>query len=69
MTQDIISKALDMITNGYNLNQVAAILMVDRVALMSAINGASGISAPPAETKSKTIETNIKPMFEDEEGL
>lgn len=67
MTQETISKAIGMITSGYNLNQVAAMLMVDRVALMDAINGASGISAGPAPKKTKKVEDT--PLFEDEPGL
>jgi hypothetical protein len=67
MTQETITKAIDMITSGYNLNQVAAMLMVDRVALMNAINGASGISSGPAPKKLKKVED--KPLFEDEPGL
>ena len=69
MTKETIASALDMINKGYNLNQVAAILMVDRVALIDAINGASGIYAPPIAKTTKKVETKIEPMFEEEEGL
>jgi len=67
MTQETITKAIGMITSGYNLNQVAAMLMVDRVALMDAINGTSGISVGPTPKKPNKVED--KPLFEDEPGL
>ena len=69
MNQEIVTKAIDMVNKGYNLNQVAAMLMVDRVSLMDAINGASGVSSGPTPKKVKKVETQIEPMFEDEEGL
>jgi hypothetical protein len=70
MTQETITKAIGMITSGYNLNQVAAMLMVDRVALMNAINGASGMyTAPSPTTPKKTKKVEDTPLFEDEPGL
>jgi len=69
MTQEIVTKAIDMINKGYNLNQIAAMLMVDRVALMDAINGASGMYTAPTPTTKKTKKVEDKPLFEDEPGL
>ena len=70
MTKEIVTKAIDMINKGYNLNQIAAMLMVDRVALMDAINGASGMyTAPTPTTPKKTKKIEDKPLFEDEPGL
>jgi hypothetical protein len=66
MTQEIIDKAKALLAAGYNMNQVAAMLMIDRVALSSALI----TPAPVAEKKTtKKVETTIEPMFEEEEGL
>jgi len=69
MTQEVVKRAVDMLNKGYNMNQVAAVLVVDRVALMDAINAASGLSAEPKPAKTKKVETHIEPMFEEEPGL
>ena len=44
MTNEIKQKALSMIQDGYNLNQIASILMVDKLTLANDLNGSSGIS-------------------------
>jgi hypothetical protein len=44
MTNETKQKALSMIQDGYNLNQIASILMVDKLVLMSELNGSTGIS-------------------------
>ena len=44
MTNEIKQKALSMIQDGYNLNQIASILTVDKLVLMSELNGSTGIS-------------------------
>jgi hypothetical protein len=69
MIQEIKSQAVAMLASGLDLNQVAAILMVDKVALMKEINGAEGITAAPIEKVVKTKKVEEKPLFEDEPGL
>jgi hypothetical protein len=56
MTQEIIEKAKSMLAGGYNMNQIAAMLMVDRVALSTAL-----IEKP------KKVKT--EPLFPEEPGL
>jgi hypothetical protein len=58
MTQEIKDKARNMLASGYNMNQIASILMVDRVVLSTAL-----IEKP----KTKKIEDT--PLFENEPGL
>lgn len=69
MTQEIKNQAVSMLASGLDLNQVAAILMVDKVALMKEINDAEGITAAPIEKVVKTKKVEEKPLFEDEPGL
>jgi hypothetical protein len=59
MTQDIIEKAKSMLAGGYNMNQIAAMLMVDRVTLSAAL-----IEKPKKSTKVEN-----EPLFVDEPGL
>jgi hypothetical protein len=58
-----------MLASGLNLNQVAAMLMIDKVALMKEINGAEGITPAPIEKVIKTKKVEDTPLFEDEPGL
>jgi hypothetical protein len=62
MTQETIDKAKALLAAGYNMNQIASMLTVDRVALSTAL-----IEKPVKTTKK--VETKIEPMFEEEEGL
>jgi hypothetical protein len=69
MTQELKAKAVSMLASGLNLNQVAAMLMIDKVALMKEINGAEGITPAPIEKTPKTKKVEDTPLFEDEPGL
>jgi hypothetical protein len=51
MTNEIKQKALSMIQDGYNLNQIASILMVDKSNLANKLNGSSGISTGESTIK------------------
>jgi hypothetical protein len=69
MTQELKAQAVSMLASGLNLNQVAAMLMIDKVALMKEINGAEGITPAPIEKVIKTKKVEDTPLFEDEPGL
>ena len=58
MTQETIDKAKAMLASGYNMNQIAAMLVVDRLALSSALT-----------EKPKKSEIKSEPLFVDEPGL
>jgi len=62
MTQEIITKAKALLAAGYNMNQIASMLTVDRVSLSAAM-----LEIPVKTTKK--VETTIEPMFTEEEGL
>ena len=70
MTNEIIQQAKGMIGEGYDLNQVSAILMIDKIAL------AKAIAEPVKKTKVETPEKPELPGAEfnatgwmNEEGL
>jgi hypothetical protein len=66
MTPENITKAKELLAAGYNMNQIASMLMIDRVALSNALM----TPAPVVEKKpTKKSEVKIEPMFEEEEGL
>jgi hypothetical protein len=81
MTNEIKQKALSMIQDGYNLNQIASILMIDKSTLANELNGSSGISTgePTIKTTSSGgtegtsggsgIATNSASGWQNEEGL
>jgi hypothetical protein len=81
MTNEIKQKALSMIQDGYNLNQIASILTIDKLVLMNELNGSSGISTGKSTikiTSSGTTEgtsggsgiaTNSTSGWQNEEGL
>lgn len=69
MTQELKAQAVSMLASGLNLNQVAAMLMIDKVALMKEINGAEGITPAPIEKVIKPKKVEDTPLFEDEPGL
>ena len=81
MTNEIKQKALSMIQDGYNLNQIASILMVDKSNLANELNGSSGISTGKSTIKITSsgdtegtsggsgIATNSTSGWQNEEGL
>tara|TARA_R110000823_G_C15908885_1_gene497574 strand:- start:1228 stop:1377 length:150 start_codon:yes stop_codon:yes gene_type:complete len=48
MTKEILDKAKYMVARGYDMNKVAAILMVDKISLIKALKTPSG---KPKKTK------------------
>jgi len=69
MTKELKHKAAAMIASGFDMNQVAAILMIDKLTLMKELNGTKGIETAPAEKVIKSKKVEDKPLFEDEPGL
>jgi hypothetical protein len=81
MTNEIKQKALSMIQDGYNLNQIASILMVDKSNLANELNGSSGISTGESTIKTTSsggtegtsggsgIATNSTSGWQNEKGL
>ena len=81
MTNEIKQKALSMLQNGYNLNQIASILMVDKSNLANELNGSSGISTGESTIKTTSsggtegtsggsgIATNSTSGWQNEKGL
>ena len=58
MDNQTIEKAKSLLANGYNMNQIASMLTVDRVALSVAL-----IEKP------KKVKIENEPLFVDEPGL
>jgi hypothetical protein len=58
MDNQTIEKAKSLLANGYNMNQIASILTVDRVALSVALM-----------EKPKTIKSKEEPLSQDTSGL
>jgi hypothetical protein len=81
MTNEIKQKALSMIQDGYNLNQIASILTVDKSTLANELNGSSGVSTGESTIKTTSsggtegtsggsgIATNSTSGWQNEEGL
>jgi hypothetical protein len=81
MTNEIKQKALSMLQNGYNLNQIASILMVDKSNLANELNGSSGIITGESTIKTTSsgggegtsggsgIATNSTSGWQNEKGL
>jgi predicted DNA-binding protein YlxM (UPF0122 family) len=59
MTQDQINIVKGYLIDGYDLNRVAAIMMISRTELEKSI----------VETPTKKAKVEDKPLFEDEPGL
>jgi predicted DNA-binding protein YlxM (UPF0122 family) len=66
MTPQQLEQVKGYIAAGYNMNQVAAMMMISKVAIEAAL--ATPASVVEKKT-TKKIETTIEPMFEEEEGL
>jgi len=66
MNKETLDKARLMVASGYNMNQVASILMVDKVALMNALNGNSGLTPEKPKKSTKVVD---EPLFPEEPGL
>jgi hypothetical protein len=58
MTQETIDTAKSMLAGGYNINQVAAMLVVDRLELSTALT-----------EKPKKVKIETEPLFPEEPGL
>jgi hypothetical protein len=58
MTQEILDKAKAMLAEGYNMNQIASMLTVDRLMLSAALL-----------EKPKKVKIENEPLFVDEPGL
>ena len=67
MTQKQIDTAKGYLASGYDLNQVAAIMMVGRHIIEEAL--ATPTPAPAKKAKKETPKLDIDPMFVEEEGL
>ena len=66
MTPEQIKQAKGYLASGYDMNQVAAIMMIGRAAIEAAL----ATPKPVVEKKTtKKPEIKIEPMFEQEEGL
>jgi hypothetical protein len=64
MTRETI---LGMLAEGFNLNQIAAIHMINKHTLQEILD--AGACAPIIEKSKKTPKIDIDPMFTEEEGL
>jgi hypothetical protein len=62
MTQETINTAKSMLASGLNMNQIASMLMVDRLALSAAM-----LDTPVKTKKTPKVETET--LFPDEPGL
>lgn len=65
MTPKQLDQVKGYLAAGYNMNQVAAIMMIGRATIESALS----TPAPVEKKSSKKVENKIEPMFEGEEGL
>jgi hypothetical protein len=66
MTQDEIKKIKDLHLDGYNDNQIAAMLMIPKQVVTSTLDGNLVVEKTGTKGKSKVENT---PLFPDEEGL
>ena len=68
MTQNEIDKIKNLALDGYNDNQIAAMLMIPKQVVTSTLNGDLVVEKTGTKGKSKPVIEDT-PLFEDEPGL